>query len=100
MIDLTAKSESRSRTFKDVHVDSWAYEIRFLKDKQVIKGFSNNNFKPLTTLTCKDATIMIVRALKLMLMTHPNHKIRGPEAFDGRLYRNDNCSKQRDVYYY
>lgn len=86
MIDLTAKSESRSRTFKDVPVDYWAYEIRFLKDKQVIKGFSNNNFKPLTTLTCKDATIMIVRALKLMLITHPTTKpVDLTEAFDWRL---------------
>lgn len=64
-----------AQTFKDVPYDHWAHdEIRFLTDKQVIRGFSNSTFKPLTTLTRKDAAVMIVRALKLPAVQQPTVK--------------------------
>lgn len=64
-----------AQTFKDVPFDHWAHdEIRFLSEKQVIRGFSDSRFKPLTTLTRKDAAVMIVRALKLPAIQNPNVK--------------------------
>ncbi|MFJ7825423.1 DUF4855 domain-containing protein [Psychrobacillus sp. NPDC096623] len=64
-----------AQSFKDVPLDHWAHdEIRFLTDKQVIRGFSDSSFKPLTTLTRKDAAVMIVRALKLPTVQRPTVK--------------------------
>ncbi|WP_186667817.1 DUF4855 domain-containing protein [Sporosarcina sp. BP05] len=64
--------QAGAQAFKDVPTDHWAHdEIRFLTDKQVIRGFSDGNFKPLTTLTRKDAAVMIVRALKLPAVKTP-----------------------------
>ncbi len=62
-------------SFKDVPKDHWAHdEIRFLSDKQVIRGYSSGNFQPLTTLTRKDAAVMMVRAMKLSAVSQPTVK--------------------------
>lgn len=64
-----------AQSFKDVPFDHWAHdEIRFLTDKSVIRGFSDGLFKPLSTLTRKDAAVMIVRALKLPAVKNPSIK--------------------------
>lgn len=64
--------QAGAQAFKDVPTDHWAHdEIRLLTDKQVIRGFSDGSFKPLTTLTRKDAAVMIVRALKLPAVKTP-----------------------------
>ncbi|WP_075620064.1 DUF4855 domain-containing protein [Paenisporosarcina indica] len=61
--------------FKDVPRDHWAHdEIRFLTDKQVIKGYAGGTFQPLKILTRKDAAIMIVRALKWSSPVKPTVK--------------------------
>ena len=61
-----------ANSFKDVPKDHWAHdEIRFLSDKQVIRGYSSGNFQPLTTLTRKDAAVMMVRAMKLPAVSQP-----------------------------
>lgn len=63
---------AQATTFKDVPKDHWAHdEIRFLSDKLVIRGYSSGNFQPLTTLTRKDAAVMIVRAMKLPAIQQP-----------------------------
>ena len=59
-------------SFKDVPRDHWAYDdIQFLTQKSIIKGFSNDTFQPLKTLTRKDAAVMIIRALKLPVPSKP-----------------------------
>ncbi|MDW0116083.1 DUF4855 domain-containing protein [Sporosarcina thermotolerans] len=64
-----------AQSFQDVPTDHWAHdEIRFLTDKQVIRGFSDGSFKPLTVLTRKDAAVMLVRALKLPTIQQPQVK--------------------------
>jgi hypothetical protein len=64
---------SEASKFKDVPMDHWAHdEIRFLSDKQVIRGYSSGNFQPLTTLTRKDAAVMMVRAMKLPAASQPS----------------------------
>ncbi len=64
---------SEASKFKDVPMDHWAHdEIRFLSDKQVIRGYSSGNFQPLTTLTRKDAAVMIIRAMKLPAVSQPS----------------------------
>lgn len=58
-------NQAEAAQFKDVPRDHWAHdEIRFLTNKQVIKGYAGGTFQPLKVLRRKDAAIIVVRALK------------------------------------
>ncbi|OCA88943.1 DUF4855 domain-containing protein [Pseudobacillus wudalianchiensis] len=68
-------TEAAAQTFKDVPYDHWAHdEIRFLTDKAVIRGYSDQSFKPQALLSRKDAAVMMVRALKLPPVSNPSIK--------------------------
>ncbi|WP_100401563.1 DUF4855 domain-containing protein [Bacillus sp. FJAT-42315] len=68
-------SSVSAASFRDVPFDHWAHdEIRFLTDKKVIRGYDGNQFKPLVTLTRKDAAVMITRAMKLPAVSNPKVK--------------------------
>ncbi|WP_203364578.1 DUF4855 domain-containing protein [Bacillus sp. REN10] len=68
-------SSVSAAAFRDVPFDHWAHdEIRFLTDKQVIRGYDGNQFKPLVILTRKDAAVMITRAMKLPAVANPKVK--------------------------
>ena len=71
LLPTTASAQS----FKDVPTDHWAHdEIRFLTDKQVIRGFSDGSFKPMAVLSRKDAAVMLVRAMQLPTIQQPKVK--------------------------
>ncbi|MBD7909284.1 DUF4855 domain-containing protein [Sporosarcina gallistercoris] len=63
---------ARGATFTDVSKAHWAHdEIRFLTDKEVIRGYSDGQFKPTKVLSRKDASVMIVRAMNAPTISVP-----------------------------
>ncbi|OLN24105.1 hypothetical protein BTO30_01440 [Domibacillus antri] len=75
LFSTTLPNQAGGAQFKDIPRDHWAHdEIRFLTDKQVIKGYAGGTFQPLKTLTRKDAAIMVVRALKWPMPSNPSVK--------------------------
>lgn len=58
-------------TFSDVPQSHWAYhDIKFLTEKEVIKGFGGK-FLPNKTITRLDAAVMMGRAMKLPALENP-----------------------------
>jgi|GEM_PF-1875072 len=61
-----AKTVSANTVFKDVPSTFWAYkEINFLKDFNIINGYSDGTFRPNNSVTRAQAAIMLKRAFNL-----------------------------------
>ncbi|GIN64098.1 hypothetical protein J27TS8_40910 [Robertmurraya siralis] len=63
--------------FKDVSTGYWAYnEIQYLTSQGIIKGFSDQTFKPGANITKQEAAIMMNRALNLSLEKLPANRFK------------------------
>ncbi len=66
-----------SSNFSDISRDYWAYrEIQYLTGKQVIKGYSDNRFRPGQEITRKQAAYLLSRALRLNDKTPKKVKLK------------------------
>lgn len=66
-----AGASTLTTSFSDVPQSHWAYhDIKFLSEKEVIKGFGGK-FLPNKTITRLDAAVMMGRAMKLPVLDKP-----------------------------
>jgi serine/threonine protein kinase len=77
-----SSSAATKQKFSDVPTDYWAYnEIQYLSDFGIIKGYSDDTFKPSKPVTRAQAAVMIARALNLSLENRQNHYYDIPSDF-------------------
>ncbi|GLY12573.1 S-layer homology domain-containing protein [Pseudobacillus badius] len=81
LLVLSFGEESKASSFHDVDKEYQFYrDVQFWASKGVIKGYSDNTFRPLNTVSRGEAAIILSRALELPLKGRSQFKdIASPE---------------------